>query len=69
LVAQITAVGGEVTGFSGYRRSNQVKMLDLRLNLRKALGDAHNSLPTLRAVMNAAAGSRRAALAAKRLGG
>ncbi|MEM5434683.1 hypothetical protein [Paraburkholderia diazotrophica] len=68
-MAQITAVGGEVMGFSGYRRSNQVKMLDSRLNLRKALGDAHNSLPTLRAVMNAAAGSRRAALAAKRHGG
>jgi hypothetical protein len=68
-VIQIIAVGGEVMGFSGYRCSDQTKTLDLRLELRTALGDVDDPLSTLRAVMNAAAGFRRAALATKRLGG
>ncbi|CAN7766076.1 hypothetical protein LJR034_007420 [Caballeronia sp. LjRoot34] len=68
-VGMATGIFGAVMGFIGYRRSNQIKALDLRLELRKALGDAHNSLSTLRALVNAAAGSRRAVLAAKGLGG
>ncbi|MGF6369784.1 hypothetical protein OKW40_002534 [Paraburkholderia sp. RAU6.4a] len=68
-VGMATGIFGAVMGFIGYRRSNQIKALDLRLDLRKALGDAHNSLSTLRAMMNTAAQSRRAILAAKGLGG
>jgi hypothetical protein len=61
----VTGIFGAVMGFVGYRRSNQIKALDLRLELRKALGDTHESLSTLRPLMDNATGSRRGILAAK----
>lgn len=63
----VTGISGAVMGYIGYRRSNQIKALDMRLDLRKALSDSHESLTTLRALMESAVGSRRAVLAAKGL--
>ncbi|BDD94274.1 MULTISPECIES: hypothetical protein [unclassified Pandoraea] len=36
-VGVVTGVAGMAMGFRGYRRSNQIKALDLRLELRKGL--------------------------------
>ncbi|WP_334070665.1 hypothetical protein [Burkholderia ambifaria] len=63
-----TGLFGAVMGYVGYRRSNQIKALDLRLELRKGLASAHESLSTLRELLDAAAPSRMATLAARGLG-
>ncbi|MFD1027679.1 hypothetical protein ACFQ3P_32690 [Paraburkholderia sabiae] len=64
-----TAAGifGAVMGFLGYKRSSQIKSLDLRLELRKAVSDSHTTLATLRGTMDLAARSRPAVLAAQGL--
>ncbi|WP_155774370.1 hypothetical protein [Burkholderia pseudomultivorans] len=64
-----TGLFGAVMGYVGYRRSNQIKALDMRLALRKDLGEARESVTMLRELMASAAGSRRATLAARGLGG
>lgn len=63
-VGVVTGVAGMVMGFRGFRRSNQIKALDLRLELRKGLGDAHLALSTLRELIDYADRSRQAVLAA-----
>ncbi|WP_028214500.1 hypothetical protein [Paraburkholderia mimosarum] len=68
-VGMATGIFGAVTGFLGYRRANQIKSLDLRLELRKVLSDAHDSLSSLPTLIEEANGSRHAVLAAKGLGG
>jgi hypothetical protein len=65
----LTGLIGTFIGIAAYVRSNQVKKLDLRLELRKGLGDAHEALSTLQAVMEAAANSRPRVLAMRGLGG
>ena len=67
-VGMATGLFGAVMGYVGYRRSNQIKALDLRLELRKGLASAHESLSTLRELIDAAAGSRTNVLAARGLG-
>jgi hypothetical protein len=57
-VGMVTGIIGAVMGIAAYLRSNQIKKLDLRLELRKGLGDAHQALSTLRAVIESAANSR-----------
>ena len=64
----LTGLIGTFIGIAAYVRSNQIKKLDLRLELRKGLGDAHEALSTLRAVMEAAANSRPRVLAMRGLG-
>jgi hypothetical protein len=64
----LTGLVGTFIGIAAYVRSNQIKKLDLRLELRKGLGDAHEALSTLRAVMEAAANSRPRVLAMRGLG-
>jgi tetrahydromethanopterin S-methyltransferase subunit H len=66
-----TGVVGAVTGFIGlvvsvsaYRKSNQIKSLDMRIELRKVIGESHESLTNLRSLIDYAAGSRRGILAA-----
>ncbi|RMD18436.1 hypothetical protein EA837_03210, partial [Klebsiella pneumoniae] len=51
LVGMMTGISGAVMGYLGYRRSNQIKALDLRLALRKDLGEARESITTLRQLM------------------
>lgn len=63
-VGVVTGVVGMVTGCLAYWRSNRIKALDLRLELRKGLGDAHHALSTLRERLDFADRSRRAVLAA-----
>lgn len=59
----VTGIVGAVMGIIAYVRSNQIKKLDLRLELRKELGDTHETLSTLRAVIESAANSRPRVLA------
>ncbi|MBX3905260.1 hypothetical protein QZM25_32185 [Burkholderia contaminans] len=68
LVGMMTGISGAVMGYLGYRRSNQIKALDLRLALRKDLGEARESITTLRQLMADAEASRKATLAARGLG-
>ena len=68
IVGMVTGISGAIMGYIGYRRSNQIKALDMRLALRKDLEDARESITTLRELMASAAGSRRATLAARGLG-
>lgn len=67
IVGMLTGVYGAVMGHIGYRRSNQNKALDMRLALRKDLGEAHLLITDLRALMTSALDSRKAVLAAKGL--
>jgi hypothetical protein len=67
-VGMATGIFGALMGFLGYRRSNHIKTLELRLELRKDLGEAHESLSTLRTVIESAASSRPRVLAMKGLG-
>src|SRR6266508_6461106 len=39
LIGGITGIAGLVVGYIGYRRSQQIKALDLRLELRKQVSD------------------------------
>ena len=64
----LTGLIGTFVGIAAYVRSNQIKRLDLRLEVRKGLGDAHEALSTVRAVMEAAANSRPRVLAMRGLG-
>lgn len=66
-VGMATGIFGAGMGFLAYRRTNQIKALDLRLELRKGLGEARESITTIRELMASAAGSRRANLAARGL--
>jgi hypothetical protein len=68
-VGMVTGIFGAVMGYLGYRRSHQIKVLDLRLELRKGLSDAHTSLGAIRGLMEDAARSHSRVLAARGLGG
>lgn len=65
VVGAVTGVAALVVSVIAYRRSNQVKSLDMRLELRKVVGESHGSLTNLRSLIEYAAGSRRAVLAAR----
>lgn len=67
IVGMVTGISGAIMGYVGYRRSNQIKALDMRLALRKDLGEARELVTILRELMTSAAGSRRATLAARGL--
>jgi len=67
VVGMVTGICGAAMGYIGYRRSNQIKALDMRLVLRKDLGEAREAVTTVRELMSSAEGSRRATLAARGL--
>ena len=48
IVGIVFGAYGAWTGHRGYKRANEIKALDVRLELRKALSDAHGSLSELR---------------------
>lgn len=60
----ITGIIGTVTGCLAYWKSKQVKLLDLRLELRKSIASAHHELSMARSGIDLGARSRRAVLAA-----
>ena len=39
VIGAITGIAGAIMGYIGYRRSNKLKSLDLRLELRKSISD------------------------------
>jgi hypothetical protein len=65
LIGAITGIAGAIMGYVSYRRSNKIKALDLRLELRKAVNDVHADLDRLRALINKADRSRQAVEAAR----
>jgi len=58
IVGAITGVAGAIMGYLGYRRSDKLKVLDLRLELRKAVSDARVALEQLRELIHTANRSR-----------
>jgi hypothetical protein len=64
VIGAITGVTGAIMGYIGYRRSNKLKSLDLRLELRKLITDAHTNLSRVSRLMIEANNSRTALMAA-----
>ncbi|WP_413183382.1 hypothetical protein [Paraburkholderia sacchari] len=64
-VGTATGLIALAVSIGAYRRSNQIKSLDMRIELRKVIGESHDSLNNLRSLIDYAAGSRRAVLAAR----
>jgi hypothetical protein len=67
-VGALTGVIALVVSVITYRRANQVKSLDMRIELRKVVGESHGSLTELRSLIDHAARSRTAVMAARGLG-
>ncbi|OEU70925.1 MAG: hypothetical protein BA863_18335 [Desulfovibrio sp. S3730MH75] len=65
LIGAITGIAGAIMGYISYRKSNRLKALDLRLELRKAVSDVHADLDRLKALIDDANGSRQAVFAAR----
>src|SRR3972149_7954160 len=65
VIGAITGIAGAILGYIGYRRSNKLKSLDLRLELRKSISDAHTDLTQLRKLIDEANKSREAVMAAR----
>jgi len=64
-VAIGTGIFGAIMGYIAYRKSNRLKALDLRLELRKAVSDVHTDLSQLRGLIEKANNSRKSVLAAR----
>lgn len=64
LVGAATGIAGAVMGYVSYRRTNNIKRLDLRVELRKRLADTHSLLDELPGLLDRALRSRRAVAAA-----
>jgi hypothetical protein len=65
IVGAISGVVGLVLGWTNYRRLQQIKALDLRLELRKQVSDVHAIVEALPSLLEQSRASRRAVLAAK----
>lgn len=63
-IGTITGIIGAVTGCLAYLKTKQVKLLDLRLELRKSIASAHHELSMARSGIDLGARSRRAVLVA-----
>lgn len=57
-IGALAGSAGAVMGYIGYRRTRDLKKLDLRLLLRKAEGDARLSLAALKKLIDSARESR-----------
>jgi len=58
IIGAITGPAGCVIGWISYRRSQQIKVLDLRLELRKQVSDARANIEALPALLERARTSR-----------
>lgn len=68
-IGAITGIAGAIMGYVSYRRSNSIKALDLRLELRKAVNEVEMGFSNLERLLNYANQSRqRVAAATGRLG-
>ncbi len=63
-VGTVTGIAGAILGYVAYRRSEALKALDLRLELRKAEKDLRRLIEELPSLLQEARGSRAAVLAA-----
>lgn len=69
ILGAITGIAGALMGYVSYRRSNSIKALDLRLELRKTVNEVEMSLSKLEGLLDYANQSRqRVASATGRLG-
>lgn len=68
IIGAITGPAGCVIGWISYRRSEQIKTLDLRLELRKAISGVRVELEALSALLDRARISRSAVSAAMGIG-
>ncbi|HET7650390.1 MAG TPA: hypothetical protein VFL15_06795 [Gammaproteobacteria bacterium] len=64
IIGAITGVAGAIMGFVSYRTSNNLKSLDLRLDLRKAINNLQSTLSQLDQQIEDAIRSREAVAAA-----
>jgi hypothetical protein len=67
IIGAITGIAGAIMGYIGYRRSNRIKSLDLRLELRKAVTDVQTDMDRLRTLIDKANKSRQAVFVARGL--
>src|SRR5690606_29924596 len=63
-IGMITGISGAIMGFISYRRSNKLKALDLRLELRKSLNDLYLDHENAESLIALANKSRRAVASA-----
>lgn len=63
-VGVITGVAGAIMGYVSYRRSNEIRSLDLRIELKRALVEAHSACCSLQDKMVTANNSKMAVAAA-----
>lgn len=63
-VGAITGIAGATMGYISYRRSGQMKALDLRLELRKAVNDLRSTVQSLPPLLERAKKSHTAVAAA-----
>jgi hypothetical protein len=64
VIGAVTGIAGAIMGYVSYRRTEQLKTLDLRVELRKLLTDVRALCADLREVMTRASKSRKAVAAA-----
>lgn len=64
IVGATTGLSGAVMGYIAYRKANNLKSLDLRLELRKAANELDLIIDELPRIIDSANGSRRAVAAA-----
>ncbi len=64
IIGAITGISGAIMGYVSYRRSNNLKSLDLRIELRKAINVAHLNLRQLEKLIEYAYKSRERVAAA-----
>ena len=58
IIGAITGIAGAIMGYVSYRRSNSIKALDLRLELRKAVNEVELGLSKLKELLDYANQSR-----------
>ena len=64
IIGAITGISGAIMGYVSYRRSNNLKSLDLRIELRKSVNVAQSSLQQLAKLIEYANRSRQAVASA-----
>ena len=64
IIGAITGIAGAMMGFISYRRTENLKTLDLRLELRRAESDARTQLTVIRTLLERANKSRMAVASA-----
>jgi hypothetical protein len=64
IIGAITGISGAIMGYVSYRRSNNLKSLDLRIELRKSVNVAQSSLQQLAKLIECANRSRQAVASA-----